>query len=250
MTRKMDWRSNEFIRMVALGESTTAGGWSSAPDRCWAAILASLISDYQASPVEMFNAGIGANVISTASAAYPYSGKPTGLERLQKHVIDQHPDLLIVSYGENDARGGTPLGLFEKELVRLVRDVRKQIDPLIVLLGPYYVTDFTQGGEHWSHASLELLYCFDEAIARIAHEQHCLFVDVLSASAQADWMVHYDGVHQNDLGHRIIANRIFEVLAQNCSCLAQRAQELEHTSPRWRDESILMAEDMREVPAD
>ena len=52
-------------------------------------------------------------------------------------------------------------------------------------------------------------------------------------------MVHYDGVHQNDLDHRIVANRIFDVLAQNCSGLAKKTREAEKTSPRWRDESTL-----------
>jgi len=32
-------------------------------------------------------------------------------------------------------------------------------------------------------------------------------------------------IHVHDLGHRIIANRIFEVLAANCSCIAQKALE-------------------------
>ena len=31
--------------------------------------------------------------------------------------------------------------------------------------------------------------------------------------------------HPNDLGHRIIANRVFDVLAQNCSALSQKAVE-------------------------
>ena len=55
-------------------------------------------------------------------------------------------------------------------------------------------------------------------------------------------MVHYDGVHQNDLGHRIVANRVFEVLAQNCSCLGKRTRQAEQTSPRWRDESVLKSD--------
>ena len=55
-------------------------------------------------------------------------------------------------------------------------------------------------------------------------------------------MVHYDGVHANDLGHRLIAHEIFQTLAQNCSGLALRTKRLEETSDRWRDESVLMAD--------
>ena len=62
---KKDWCDREFRKLVTLGESTTAGGWSSSPELCWASQLAKLISEFQHKPVELINSGIGANVIST-----------------------------------------------------------------------------------------------------------------------------------------------------------------------------------------
>ena len=239
---KKDWHSEEFRTMVALGESTTAGGWSTTPDRCWVPVLAALINDFQSTPMAVVNSGIGANVISTRSPCYEHSGKPAADERIDRHVIAHRPDLLIISYGLNDARGGTPLDLFRGRLISLVRRVREQVEPVIVLLGPYYMTDFTRGGAPWSHANLPLFKRFNTAVGQVANEQQCLYVDVIAANGETDWMVHYDGVHQNDLGHRIIANRIFEVLAQNCSCLAKKTKEAEKSSPRWRDESTLKAD--------
>ncbi len=239
---RWDWWPHEFRKMVALGESTTAGGWSSSPDRCWVALLADLISDYQAQPVECVNSGIGANVISTRSPSYNYSGKPAASERLDKHVIAHQPDLVLVSYGLNDSRGRTPLELFRRELISVVGRIRQATRALVVLLGPYYVIDFRRGGERWGHGSLELLYRYNEATAEIAHAEGCLFVDVLAANGETDWMVHYDGVHANDLGHRIIANEVFRVLAQHCSGLARHTKSLERISPRWRDESVLKAD--------
>jgi lysophospholipase L1-like esterase len=239
---KKDWWSEEFRKLVTLGESTTAGGWSTSPERCWASRLAALINDFQATPVELFNAGIGANVISMRSPGYPLSGKPAASERMDTHVIAHRPDLLVISYGLNDARGGTAADLFKEELGALVRRVRQEIKPLIVLMGPYYITDFTLGGEPWSHADLPLLHLFNAAVSEVARGEECLYVNVLAANGETDWMVHWDGCHANDLGHQIIANRVFEVLAQNCSCLAMRTKELEGTSPRWRDESTLKAD--------
>ena len=241
-TMKQDWHSEEFRMMVALGESTTAGGWSTARNRSWVPVLASLINDFQANAMKFVNAGIGANVISTRSPAYPHSGKPAANERLDKHVIVHRPDLLLISYGLNDCRGNTPLPLFRKELVSLLHSVRKQVQPLIVLLGPYYMTDFTLGGKAWSHGSLPLFKKFNKAIAEVAAEESCLYADILTANGETDWMVHSDGVHANDLGHRIVSHRIFEVLAQNCSCLAKKTKQAEKTSPRWRDESTLKAD--------
>ena len=241
---KRDWQPSPFRKMVALGESTTAGGWSTSPDRCWVPLLAALVNDFQETPMEYVNSGIGANVISKQSPGYDHSGKPAALERLDRHVVAHNPDLLIVSYGLNDARGATPLPLFREELLRVLREVRASLQPLIVLLSPYYMTAsaFKDHAPHWNHATLEVFRQFGRATAEVAAAEDCLYVDVLAANGETDWMVHYDGVHQNDLGHRIVANRVFEVLAQNCSGLARKTKEAEKRSPRWRDESMLRAD--------
>lgn len=184
--------------------------------------------------------GIGANLISTKVPAYLESDRnPPANERLDQHVIDNKPDLLVISYGLNDARGGTPIDLFCDEMRDIIRRVREQIQPLIVLLGPYYMTDFTAGGERWSHADLDLFYRYNGAIKGVANASDCLFVNLLSSYRDADWLVHHDGVHANDLGHRIVANKIFEVLASNCSGLALETKTLEVHIPPWRDESVL-----------
>ena len=41
-----------------VGESTTAGGWSTARSRCWVSVLSSLINDMQRSSARMVNSGI------------------------------------------------------------------------------------------------------------------------------------------------------------------------------------------------
>ncbi len=237
---KKDWWNKEFQKLVTIGESTTAGGWSSTPVRCWASQLAQLINEFQRVPVQLVNVGIGANLISTKSPAYlESSGNPSASARLDKHVIENAPDLLVISYGLNDARGGTPIDLFCDELRDIIQHVREQIQPLIVVLGPYYMTNFTVGGDPWSHADLDLFYRYNDATEQIAEACDCLFVNLLESYRDADWLVHHDGVHANDLGHRIVANKIFEVLASNCSGLALGTEELEAHIPPWRDESVL-----------
>ncbi len=242
LNSKKNWHAEEFRCLVALGESTTAGGWSTSPERCWVAVLGGLINDFQETPARVVNSGIGANLISTRSPSYEESGKPAASERLEKHVLAHDPDLLIISYGLNDARGGTPLPQFREDLAMLVRRVRVRADPLILLTGPYFMTDFTVGGAAWSHANLPLFKSFNAATAEVAEELGCLYADLLEASGEAPWTVHYDGVHQNDLGHRLVANRLFEVLARNCSCLAKKTREAELRSPSWRDESTLKSD--------
>jgi lysophospholipase L1-like esterase len=243
---KHDWWSKEFKILMTLGESTTAGGWSSCRQRCWANVLARNINEVQRVPVQLINVGIGANVISTKSPGYPYSGKPAADERLEEHVLSHYangnllqPDLLIISYGLNDARSGTPIDMFHIEMKKLIDRVREKIQPLIVLLGPYYMNDFKLGGAEWGHATLETFYQFNDTIRKIADKCQCLYVDLMASYREADWLVHHDGCHANDLGHRIVANKIFEVLASNCSGLSLNTKELEKSIAPWRDESTL-----------
>ncbi len=233
---RRDWHSEEFKKMVTLGESTTAGECASSPERCWASRLAALISDVQSQPVELVNSGIGANVISTHSPAYEYSGKPAATERLDKHVIAHDPDLLIISYGLNDARGATPLELFAEEMVLIIDRVRARCQSLITLLGPYFMTDFDLDGPAFGHGSLEIFHAFNERTRQVAEAKDCLFVDLLISYDAAEWMIHKDGCHANDLGHLVVANKIFEVL------LAKHTKEMEDHIPPWRDESTLLAD--------
>jgi lysophospholipase L1-like esterase len=239
---KRDYHPTPFRKMVALGESTTAGGWSSKRERCWVSVLAALISDFQDEPVECVNSGLGANVISHRSPMYKHSGRPAADERLEKHVFAHEPDLVLVSYGLNDARGGTPLPLFVEALTSVTTSIQAHTGALMVLVGPYFMTDFKRSAPRWDKADLPTFHSFNGAVGALAAEHDWLYVDVLTANGETPWMMHYDGVHANDLGHRIIANRIFEVLAQNCSGLAVRTKALEQTSPRWRDESMLRAD--------
>lgn len=243
---KRDWWNKEFRSMLTFGASITAGGWSSCRERCWANLLAQQISELQRHPVQLTNMSIGANVISTRSRAYEFSSKPSASERLDKHVFENTangspiiPDLLIMCYGTNDARGGTPVEQFGDEYRCIIRRIRERLSPLIVLLGLYHINDYALGGAAWSHADPEIFIQYDDAIANVAQTSDCLYVDLLASYRHAPWLVHGDGVHANDLGHRVVANKIFEVLASNCSGLAMETKELEKVTLPWRDESTL-----------
>lgn len=242
---KRDWRSAEFTKIVTLGESTTAGGWSTSAERCWASLLGDHINALQNAAAVLVNSGIGANVISTDSPSYPVSGRPAADERVERHVSAHSPDLVIISYGLNDARGGTPLNVFLEKLrgvVEQIRAAQSAEPPLILLVGPYFMTSFDGYGDDWGHANLPTFHEFNAGVAELAVQEDCLYTDVLTASGETNWLVHFDGVHANDLGHRVIANAIFETLATSCSGLAQATQVAERVSPRWRDESVLKGE--------
>ena len=234
-----DFSNKEFRKLVVLGDSITAGGWASTAERCWASQLAKMINEYQRVPLQLVNVGIGGNVLSTKSPAYPHSGKPAGDERLDKHVIAHNPDLLIIAYGLNDSRGGTSLEVYSQALRDVVGMVRTRIQPTIVLLGPYFMTKFEEYGAAWAHSSVEALRDLTRVTHEVAQQTHSLFVDLLTVYSDAPWLVHPDGVHAHDVSHRVVANTIFNVLAANCSGISQETLELTASIPRWRDETML-----------
>jgi lysophospholipase L1-like esterase len=160
------------------------------------------------------------------------------MERYPKHVIAHRPDLVLVSYGLNDARAGTPLALFIEDLRHIVSDIQNQTGALIVIVNAYFMTGFDRYVP-FNKGNIATFMGYNCSLKRLAEECDALYADVFAAEGMATWMIDPDGVHANNLGHRVIANRIFEVLAQNCSCLSQKAFELRKNFKQWRDESVL-----------
>jgi lysophospholipase L1-like esterase len=236
--KKRDFRKTPFRVAVVLGESTTAGGTATRRELTWVHRLAQLINEAQLEPIKMINSGLGANLISRRSPAYDHSGKPSAMERYAEHVLTHRPDLVLISYGLNDARGGTPLEQFLQDLAHIVLDIKERSGALMVMVNAYYMTAFDQYSP-FDRGSLETFMGFNAAMRQLALDCDVLYADVFEAEGMAPWMVDPDGVHANNLGHRVIANRVFEVLAQNCSALAQSAFELRKTFEPWRDESVL-----------
>lgn len=235
---KRDYYDKPFKVGVALGESTTAGGSATTRNLTWVSLLTDLINESQLQPMQMFNHGIGANLISRRSPTYEDSGKPSAMERYQKQVIDHHPDLVLISYGLNDARGGTPLAQFLDDLRHVTLDTKEQTGAVIVLVNAYFMTGFDRYLPY-DQANISTFMGFNAGIQRLAEECDVLYADVFAAEGMATWMIDPDGVHANNLGHRVIANRVFEVLAQNCSGLAEKSFELRKNFQQWRDESVL-----------
>lgn len=235
---KRDWRADPFRVAVALGESTTAGGTATARERTWVSRLRVLIDGAQIQPVKMLNHGIGANVISTRSAHYEESGRPSAMERYEQHVIAHEPDLVFISYGLNDARAGTPVGQFIDDLRHIVLDVKARTSAVVVVVNAYFMTGFDRY-DPFRHGSVASFMGYNAAEKQLAQECDVVFADAWDAEGMAPWVIDPDGVHANDLGHQLIANRVFEVLAKNCSCLAERAREARKGFKPWRDESVL-----------
>ena len=216
-----DMRAEPVRRVVALGESTTWGYSASSKEKCWVNRVVAMLEEFQGLPIELFNQGIGSNVLTRECPSYEHSCKPSALERLDAEVIALEPDLLLLSYGLNDARGGTPPDVFREAYQELIDRVRTQINPLMVILNSYYMHEVLyKNCPHWEESDYERTEVFNLVIRQIAEANDLILADVYSAEAGVDWFVDHDHCHPNDLGHCIIANRIFESIARNCSLVA------------------------------
>lgn len=206
--------------MVVLGESTVAGGgWLQSDAERWADGLVHLIDACQQGKIDYINKGIGANAISPRSPGYGESAKPSALERHGDDVIAHDPDLFILCYGLNDMRAGMSVDEFIEDMRTIIRSVRESCDPLILLTTIYYMTGW-KSFPPYDRGSVELTEEYNVAIASLAESEGCLLSDVWAAEGAADWLINPDGVHANLVGNLLIAHRVFETLASNCSCLS------------------------------
>lgn len=227
LVHQVDRRAEPVRRMVALGESTTLGASASSIEKCWVSQVAALLEEFQGSKIEVINQGIGSNVLTPECPSYEYSVKPSALERLDDELLDLQPDLILLSYGLNDSRGGTPVHVFRRAYQELIDRIRARSQALIVLLNTFYVHEVVfHHCVHWEESDYPVAELFNLVIQQLAEANDLILADVYSAEAGVDWVIDPDHVHPNDLGHRLIANRVFEAIVRNCSFPAR-------TFPAW-----------------
>ncbi len=225
-TLQKDMRAEPVKRVIALGESTTWGYSVSSKDKCWVNQVVIALEEFQGTKIELINQGIGSNVLTPECPAYEYSAKPSALERVDKEVIELAPDLLFLSYGLNDSRGGTLPEVFRKAYQELINRIRAKINPIIVILNTYYMHKICyEDCHHWEESNYEVTEIYNLVIQQIAEANNLILADIYAAEVGVDWIIDLDHCHPNDLGHRIIANRVFEAIVRNCSFVA-------HTMPK------------------
>jgi lysophospholipase L1-like esterase len=182
--------------VVCLGDSITRRGY---PE-----LLPDLI------PVRAINAGVNGNT------------SKQGLARLQRDVLNHHPDFVVLFFGANDSRMDKPQPLvsvdhFETNLLTIV--TRCQQAGAKVLLGtmppitpePYFTrhpkTNYDAAGGIEKH-----LATYRAAARKVADVTHASFIDLSSQLAKTPQWVSEDGVHPTPEGNRIIAGLIADKL--------------------------------------
>jgi len=207
----------DINRIVTFGDSITHGGSASKKEKCWANLVVSMLEGFKGSPIELINQGIPASILCKETPAYNHAVNPCGLDRVQTDIIDLRPDMVIIAYGFNDARGGTTPRIFRRDYQELIDRIRAVYDPVIVAVNLYYMHEmFYHHCEHWEYSDLEVTEEFNLIIRQLADKNNIIYADVYEAQKGVDWAVCEDHCHPNDLGYLLIANRIFEAIAANC----------------------------------
>lgn len=222
-TRQIDMRSEPIRRVVALGESSTWGYSVSSKDQCWVNQVVRMLMEFQGRDIELINQGIGSNVLTPECPVYEHSAKPSALERVDGELIAYAPDMVFLSYGLNDSRGGTPTEVFRKAYQQLIDHIRAKIAPIIVLVNTYYMHEVLYDNcKNWEQSNYDVTDVYNVIIRQLAEANGLILADIYAAEVGVDWIIDLDHCHPNDLGHRLIANRVFEAIVRHCSFVACR----------------------------
>jgi lysophospholipase L1-like esterase len=225
------------VRIVALGDSTTATASDWAPEikEVYADCLPGALAAYGISAV-VFNAGIGDTTTRQAVA------------RLNRDVRRHHPDLVVVQFGINDSwidvdEGKTLPRLsreeYRRNLIAIIR--RLQNDKAVVVLmtpnpmrwaDPFYIKAFSEHPGLLNVGSPrgidQLLDLYAQDVRDVARAESVALVDVFEAfenygatpgQSISDILLTGDGIHPNQAGQRLVCKlltgRITQVLSHD-----------------------------------
>ena len=228
-----------FNTLVVVGESTVEGGrWLSKPEERWADILWKLLEHAQEQPLQYHNAGIGGDVISTASPGYE-AVKHCCQERLESDVIAYNPDLVVIAYGLNDMRAGMNVSDFKIEMTKIIDCIRNTIQPLIVLANVYHMSHYEQHCPPFNRGSVNKTMEYNRMLLELAAEKTCAYADVWGAEGQKDYVVHPDTIHANKIGNMLIAHKVFETIVHSAPGIAINVNKRDATAhSAWRTQKL------------
>lgn len=182
------------VLIVAFGSSSTAGFGASSPEFNYPNRLAAqLRRQYPSADISVVNAGVGGE------------DAPEMMKRLQKEVIDVHPDLVIWQVGTNAVLRNLDPGETAKIVEEGISRIQGSGGTDIVLVDPQYSPAVNQRGENAGKmvkllgkvAELRHVGIFPRfEVMRDWHEKQAIPVESFVIA---------DGLHMNDWGYACFA---------------------------------------------
>ena len=194
--------AGQQVRIVAFGDSITAGGDASEPSLIfWERWASALRAKYPRASVEAINGATGGD--STVQ----------GLQRLEQKVLQQKPDLVLIGFGMNDHNRegyGVPLDAFAANLRTMIARIRASTGAEIVLFSAFPPNPKWHFGSHNMDA-------YADATERVAREEHCAYADVYhywmsqAARKKPEDLLANNINHPNDFGHWIYLEALLAI---------------------------------------
>jgi acyl-CoA thioesterase-1 len=193
-------RAATAVKIVAFGDSITAGGDASKPELVfWRRWADDLQRKYPGARITAVNGATGGD--STVQ----------GLQRLQAKVLDEKPDLVLIGFGMNDHNmGGVPIPQFQENLKQMIARIRSEAAAEVVLFSAFPPNPKWKFGSH-------RMADYAEATRRVAGDTACAYADVftnwqsLAARKKPEDLLGNNINHPNDFGHWIYF-RVLEAL--------------------------------------
>jgi lysophospholipase L1-like esterase len=186
-------RAGEAIKVIAFGDSITAGGEASSvalqyPSR----YMAYLRSQFPRANITLENGATGGD------------NTVMGLQRLEEKVLSRGPDLVLVAFGMNDHNragvGGVDPAEFGKNLVEMVHRIRERTKAEVILLSTF------PPNPDW-HFSSHRMAQYAAATEQAARDCNAAYADVFSvwqivlARKDPSSLLANNINHPNDFGH-------------------------------------------------
>jgi lysophospholipase L1-like esterase len=186
-------RAGEPIKLIAFGDSITAGGEAS-----------SVSLQYPARYVEYLKGRFPRAQITWENGATGGDTSAMGLARLDEKVLSRKPDLVLVAFGMNDNNlpgvGGVPIAQFIDNLKQMVEQIRSKTGAEVILLSTF------PPNPDW-HFNSHQMERYAAATAQVAKECDVAYADVFTvwkiALGRKDpsSLLGNNINHPNDFGH-------------------------------------------------
>jgi len=214
------WADHSVV-MVAFGDSVTQG-FAATPrvlgEQTYHALVRQRLAErFPERAFSTVNAGVGGDTTEGA------------LARLQRDVLDHHPDLVSVCFGLNDCDWGDEgLGRFRENLARIVREIGRTGAPVILvtpnMMATYCVSEddpdrSESAPRRMEQQTSELLGRYVDVIRAVAGATGSPLADVY-----AEWVRRHEAGedmtlrlanrsnHPDAEGHRIFADVLFATI--------------------------------------
>lgn len=205
-------RTDQPIKIVAIGSSSTEGVGASDPDNAYPARLEDeLERRWPQADITVLNRGVGGERSHQM------------LARFDKDVFAEHPDLVIWQAGTNGALQSDEDAASTRETIKSGVQRLKDAGIDVVLMSPQYAPSFNRAQRNLLHVEAIRSAGRQKGVA-VFRRFEIMQYWLASGQMTLDDMLSPDGLHLNDLSYGCVAN--------------QMAALIDHAT---RDKSLLVA---------